>query len=150
VVIAYKYTELVIETKKLFNFRKLNIMEHENLALMIPILVPTALFAMIFGIVYLTKRERMAMIERGMDPRRYKPQSAPFQNLKWGLLLIGAGLGLFLAFILDNTAFKHVGHDFDEDANVAIYFALIAIFGGLGLFLSYLVEKKESDKEKDK
>ena len=125
-------------------------MEHENLALMIPILVPTALFAMIFGIVYLTKRERMAMIERGMDPRRYKPQSAPFQNLKWGLLLIGAGLGLFLAFILDNTTFKHVGHDFDDDANVAIYFALIAIFGGLGLFLSYLVEKKESDKEKDK
>ncbi|HEY8780250.1 MAG TPA: DUF6249 domain-containing protein [Mucilaginibacter sp.] len=120
-------------------------METDNLALLIPILVPTALFAMIFGIVYLNKRERMAMIERGMDPRRYKPQTAPFQTLKWGLLLIGAGAGLFLAYLLDHTAFKNFGSGFDNDANVAIYFALIAIFGGLGLFLSYHIEKKEGD-----
>jgi hypothetical protein len=119
-----------------------------ELGVMAGILVPIAMFAMIFGIVYLGKRERMAMIERGMDPRRYKPQSAPFQNLKWGLLLIGAGTGLFLAYLLDHTVFKNVGGDFDNDANVAIYFALIAIFGGLGLFLSYRIEKKEVDKEK--
>src|SRR5471030_2040437 len=112
---------------------------------LIPILVPLAFFAMVFGIVYLAKRERMAMIERGMDPRRYKPQSAPFQNLKWGLLLIGAGLGLFFAYILDRTVFSH-----SEDENVAIYFALIAIFGGLGLFMSYHMEKKENDKEINK
>jgi hypothetical protein len=122
-----------------------------QLGIMAGIIIPMALFAMIFGIVYLAKRERMAMIERGMDPRRYKPQSAPFQTLKWGLLLIGAGLGLFLAFLLDHTVFKNVGDDFDRDHNVAIYFALIAIFGGAGLFLSYLIEKKEADKEgKDK
>ncbi|MDB4905198.1 MAG: hypothetical protein JWQ63_4479 [Mucilaginibacter sp.] len=121
-----------------------------ELGVMAGILVPIAMFAMIFGIVYLAKRERMAMIERGMDPRRYKPQSAPFQNLKWGLLLIGAGTGLFLAYLLDHTLFNNVGRGFDNDANVAIYFALIAIFGGLGLFLSYRIEKKEVDKEKDK
>src|SRR5450432_1809247 len=108
-----------------------------ELGVMAGILVPIALFAMIFGIVYLSKRERMAMIERGMDPRRYKRQSAPFQTLKWGLLLIGAGVGLFLAFLLDHTAFKNVGNDFDNNGNVAIYFALIAIFGGLGLFTSF-------------
>jgi|SRR6185437_9670073 len=118
-----------------------------ELGVMAGILVPMALFAMIFGIVYLAKRERMAMIERGMDPRRYKPQSAPFQNLKWGLLLIGAGLGLFLAYVLDHTAFKSVANDFDNDGNVAIYFAMIAIFGGLGLFASYRIEKKEGEKE---
>lgn len=111
---------------------------------LIAIMVPLGFFAMIFGIVYLSKRERMAMIERGMDPRRYKPQSAPFQNLKWGLLLIGAGLGLFLASILDRTAFSA-----SMDDNEAIYFSLIAIFGGLGLFFSYKIEKKEVfDKEK--
>jgi hypothetical protein len=76
-------------------------MDSDQLGVLIPILVPIAMFAMIFGIVYLYKRERMAMIERGMDPRGYKPQSAPYQNLKWGLLLIGAGLGLCLAYILD-------------------------------------------------
>lgn len=119
----------------------------KELGVMVAIIVPLAFFAMIFGIVYLRKRERMAMIERGMDPRRYKPQSAPFQNLKWGLLLIGAGFGLFLAYILDHTAFNHFKGQFnDDDANVAVYFALIAIFGGSGLFLSYLIEKKENEK----
>ena len=117
-----------------------------ELGVMAGIIIPTALFAMIFGIVYLAKRERMAMIERGMDPRRYKPQSAPYQTLKWGLLLIGAGAGLFFAYLLDHTAFRHMTNDFDDGGNVAIYFALIAIFGGAGLFVSFLMEKKESDK----
>jgi hypothetical protein len=113
-------------------------METENLGVMAGIIISLGFFAMIFGIFYLYKRERMAMIERGMDPRRYKPQSAPYQNLKWGLLLIGAGVGLFFAFLLDRTAFASTRYD-----NEAIYFALIAICGGLGLFTSYLIEKKE-------
>jgi hypothetical protein len=121
-----------------------------ELGVMAGILVPIALFTMIFGIVYLAKRERLAMIERGMDPRRYKPQSAPFQNLKWGLLLIGSGVGLFLAYLLDHTAFNNVHGEFDNDGNVAIYFAMIAIFGGLGLFASYVIEKKDVDKNKEK
>lgn len=116
-----------------------------ELGVLVAILVPLALFAMVFGIVYLSKRERMAMIERGMDPRRYKPQSAPFQNLKWGLLLIGAGFGLFLAYILDNTAFSRMGQ-MNDGSNTAIYFSLIAIFGGLGLLVSYLIEKKDTEK----
>lgn len=116
-----------------------------ELGVLVAILVPLALFAMVFGIVYLSKRERMAMIERGMDPRRYKPQSAPFQNLKWGLLLVGAGFGLFLAYILDNTAFNRMGQ-MNDGGNTAIYFSLIAVFGGLGLLVSYLIEKKETEK----
>jgi hypothetical protein len=112
-----------------------------ELGVLIPILVPIACFAMVFGIVYLRNREKMAMIERGMDPRSYKPRSAPYQNLKWGLLLGGAGLGLCIAYMLDRLVFQ----DFD---NPAMYFGLIALFGGLGLFLSYRIEKKEVlDKE---
>ena len=118
-------------------------------AIMAGIVISTGFFAMIFGIVYLYKRERMAMIERGMDPRRYKPQSAPFQTLRWGLLFIGAGVGLFLAYVLGHTVFSKIG-DMDDGGNVAIYFALIAIFGGLGLFLSYRMEKKEGDKNEGK
>ena len=113
-------------------------MDTANLGILCGIIVSLGFFGMIFGIVYLYKRERMSMIERGMDPRRYKPQSAPYQTLKWGLLLIGAGVGLFLAYTLDRTVFSRT-----EDDNVAIYFALIAIFGGLGLFASFRIEKKE-------
>src|ERR1700759_617399 len=112
-------------------------MDTANLGIMCGIIVSLGFFAMIFGIVYLYKRERMAMIERGMDPRRYKPQSAPYQNLKWGLLLMGAGLGLFLAYVCSVSIFSN------NDDNPAIYFALIAIFGGLGLFISYRIEKRD-------
>jgi hypothetical protein len=110
-----------------------------ELGVLAGIIIPLSFFIMIFGIVYLNKREKLAMIERGMDPRTYKPQSAPYQNLKWGLLLIGAGVGLFLAFTLDHSIYKNL----DDDSISALYFALIAIFGGLGLFLSYRIEKKE-------
>jgi O-antigen/teichoic acid export membrane protein len=119
----------------------MNNLDTPEFGMMTGILISLGLFAMIFGIVYLYKRERMAMIERGMDPRRYKPQTAPYHTLKWGLLLIGAGIGLFLAYTLDRTVFSRT-----EDDNAAIYFALIAIFGGLGLFASFRMEKKESDK----
>ena len=116
-------------------------MDTANLGIMCGIIVGLGFFAMIFGIVYLYKRERMAMIERGMDPRRYKPRSAPYQTLKWALLLVGAGLGLLLANIISRTILKT--SDYDDANNVAIYFALIAIFGGLGLFASFRIEKKE-------
>ena len=122
-------------------------MDTGNLGILAGIVISTGLFAMIFGIVYLAKRERLSMIERGMDPRRYKPQSAPFLTLKWGLLLIGCGLGLFLAYLLDHSLFTRMHDDFD-DGNPAIYFSMIAMFGGAGLFLSYKIEKKEGDKDK--
>lgn len=111
-------------------------METDNLAILAGILIPTAFFAMVFGIVYLSTRQRLAMIERGMDPRSHKPYPAPYRNLTWGLLLIGAGLGLFFAYLLGQTALR--------DGNIFfLYVALVAIFGGAGLFLSYRIEKKE-------
>lgn len=93
------------------------------------------------------------MIEKGLNPniKPEKPRPAPFRNLKWGLLLVGAGIGLFLAYLLDNTALYRIGHDTfgANGANVSIYFAMIAIGGGLGLISSYRIEKKELlDKDK--
>lgn len=118
-------------------------MDAKELGVLIPILVPIAMFAMIFGIFYLRNREKMAMIERGMDPRIDKGKSINRNYvLTWGLLLIGSGIGLFLAYVLDHTVFIT-----QNDDNQAIYFALIAIFGGAGLFLAYLIEKKDADKD---
>ncbi|MDB5121421.1 MAG: hypothetical protein JWN56_2639 [Sphingobacteriales bacterium] len=114
------------------------------------ILVPISLFlgafAMIFGLRYLANKENMAMIQNGMDPKASKPLPQPYKNLKWGLLLMGAGIGLFLAFVLDNTVFNN-GGGFHHRENEAIYFSLIGIFGGLGLLISYFVEKKELDRQ---
>lgn len=111
--------------------------------ILIPILVPISGMAMALGIVYLASREKMAMIEKGMNPREFANRPAPYRNLKWGLLLMGAGLGLFLAYILSN----HILHI--EDDTPVIYFAMLGIFSGLGLFISYRIEKKEMLDKKD-
>lgn len=101
--------------------------------LLVPILVPLGAFAMVFGIIYLKTRENMAMIEKGINPKTNRP--APFRSLKTGLLFLGAGLGLFIAYMIDRNL---SGEDHE-----AIYFSLLAIGGGLGLIGSYAVEKKE-------
>jgi O-antigen/teichoic acid export membrane protein len=109
---------------------------HENsLVFLIPILISLGAFAMIFGISYLANREKMAMIEKGMNPKSLR-RTAP-RYLKWGLLLIGAGLGLLLAFLIDTLMIPRAVEP------VAVYFSLIAIGGGLGLVASYKMEQKE-------
>jgi hypothetical protein len=109
---------------------------------LIPIVIFAGGFAMIFGIVYLRTRENMAMIDKGMNPKRYANLPAPFRSLKLGLLLAGAGAGLLLAYIIDhNTDTAHRPEP--------IYFGLIAIGGGLGLIGSYAMEKKVWEKNND-
>jgi peptidoglycan/LPS O-acetylase OafA/YrhL len=109
---------------------------------LIPITLFAGGFAMIFGVVYLRTRENMAMIEKGMNPKRYANLPAPFRSLKLGLLLLGAGAGLLLAYIIDhNTLTPHEPEP--------IYFALIAIGGGLGLIGSYAMEKKEWERVRE-
>ena len=128
-------------------------MQPEQLVFLWMILMTLGICAVIFGIRYMRNRENMAMIEKGLDPniKPEKPRPAPFRNLKWGLLLVGAGLGLFAAYLMDNTILYRIGHDHDEvnGANVSIYFAMIAIGGGLGLISSYRIEKKELLDKKD-
>jgi H+/Cl- antiporter ClcA len=103
---------------------------------LIPIMISLGAFAMVFGIVYLRTRENLAMIEKNMNPKEHANRPAPYRSLKTGLLFLGAGIGLLLAYFIDYNMTRR--HD-----NEAIYFALIAIGGGLGLVASYAVEKKE-------
>src|SRR3954463_7027816 len=107
---------------------------------LIPITMFAGGFAMVFGIYYLRTRQNLAMIEKGMNPKEYANRPAPYKNLKWGLLLIGAGVGLFLAYMLDTFVIQHIvstevfnGNTYHhrQDDNPAIYFSLIAIGGGL-------------------
>ena len=106
-----------------------------NEEILIPILVPLGFFAMIFGLVYMKSRENMAMIERGMNPKEFANRPAPYRNLKNGLLLLGAGIGLTLAYFITQYVL-------DTD-NPALWFAFIGIGGGLGLISSYRIEKRE-------
>ncbi len=108
------------------------------------VLIPITLFisfaALIFGIVYMRTRQNLAMIEKGMNPKTRENRPAPFTSLKWGLVGIGCGTGLLLAYLIDEFAIGHnTGRHHD---NPAIYFSLIGIGGGIGLVISYMIEKK--------
>jgi hypothetical protein len=105
--------------------------------MLVAVLIPLSFFAMVFGIIYMHKRENLAMIEKGLNPKEFANRPVPYKNLKWGLLLIGAGLGLLIAFFVDILMIP------TRIEPVAVYFALIAIGGGLGLVSSYRIEKKE-------
>ena len=100
------------------------------------IIIVLSFFMLIFGIVYLQKRENLAMLEKGYNPRVKVNRPAPYTNLKWGLLLMGSGIGLALSYFIT----QYILHDFE---NPALWFAFIAMGGGAGLIGSYRVEKKE-------
>lgn len=106
---------------------------------LIPILISLGAFVMIFGIYYLKTKENMAMIEKGMNPKLYNSRPTPYKGLKTGLLLLGAGSGLLIAYLMDQNL-----QDFSDKE--AIYFAMLAIGGGIGLIISYRFEKKVADK----
>jgi hypothetical protein len=118
----------------------------DQLAMLWLIFCSISVCALIFGIRYFSNRENMAMIEKGLDPKiKQEHRPAPFRSLKTGLLLVGAGIGLFLAYLLDNFVLMNVHQhleDHHDEPNAPIYFALIAIGGGIGLILSYRIERK--------
>ena len=106
------------------------------------ILIPLIVFAAAFGIVYVVitarNRERMSLIEKGINPLEYKQKTSSTAIIKWALLLVGVGLGLFIGSLLD--AYTNIP---DEPA----YFACALLFGGLGLTLAYLISKKKEEEK---
>jgi len=92
------------------------------------ILIPFVVFAAIFGIVFVIvsarNRERMAMIDKGVNPKDFMTTKKPstYGILKWALLLVGIGLGLFLGSLLET---------YTEIPEEAAYFACALFFGGL-------------------
>jgi hypothetical protein len=108
--------------------------------IMIPIVALVGTFVMI---VYLRKyenTERMAMIEKGVDPALFakKQRGTNSGPLRASLLFIGGGLGLLVAYFLDRAFYM------EEVA----YFSMLFIFGGLGLGAAYLVEEKKIKEER--
>ncbi|MFN0291554.1 DUF6249 domain-containing protein [Pedobacter helvus] len=104
-------------------------------------------FALVFGIRYFLNKEKMAMIERGIDPGLRKATPRPFISLKFGLLMVGLGLGLLVALFTTRGIFSANMTNAEEGQAVAVYFGSIFIFGGLGLISSYVIEKKWLDKQ---
>jgi len=100
-------------------------------------LIPIAFFAMIYGIVYLLvrRKERVTLIEKGTNAKIFESSRQP-SSLKWGLLLVGIGLGILLGKVLA------VYTTLDEEP---AFFSMICLFGGIGLITYHLIAKKVED-----
>ncbi|MFC0605258.1 CPP1-like family protein [Winogradskyella pulchriflava] len=109
------------------------------------ILIPISLFLAIFGIVYLyfstRNKERLALIEKGADASIFnlgKRSGSAWKVvvINIAFLLMGIGLGLFIANLLESTT--------SLDDNV-IYPAMTFLMAGLGLYVGYTQTKKAMD-----
>jgi hypothetical protein len=106
------------------------------LGIMLPIIISLGAFVMVVYIRKFENLERMAIIDKGLSPDLFKKERSTSPVLRWSLLLIGAGLGLLIGYVLDE-AFR-----MDEVG----YFSMLLICGGLGLGLAYVIEEKKSRK----
>ena len=92
-------------------------------------------FSCAFGIIYIIfstrHRERMAMIEKGIDLSERKADPNPRKALKEGMQWVAAALGLGLGYLIDlNT------HGVDE---VWIYLGSVAFTVGLASIIYHLI-----------
>lgn len=85
-------------------------------------------------------KERMAMIEKGINPAEFKSATTRLwkgnvlSNLKWGLLFIFVGIGLLVGYQL------HAIWDYDRGSALI---ACMLITGGIALILYYVIAAKK-------
>ncbi|MGD0037447.1 MAG: DUF6249 domain-containing protein [Bacteroidota bacterium] len=98
---------------------------------------PPALIVLIY---YFSRRakhkERMALIEKGIDASIFIKEESTFnQVLMWGMLIGGIGLGLLLGYIL--AIYTPMRQEIIMPINALL-------FGGLGL-IGYFVYRKKTE-----
>ncbi len=90
-------------------------------------------------------RERMSMIEKGLRPADFQQPGMPRpsflsadSSLKWGLLTVFVGLGIFFANWLHEARFMDEG---------PAGFGSVFVFGGIALVLHYIIAARRLRKE---
>ena len=95
--------------------------------------------------LFVCKKERITMIEKLAD-------RVNTGEIKSGLLMLGIGLGLLVAFFICINSFPGYtasrNWDVERQASV-VYGACVLLFGGAGLLAAFLIEMKIQKKEKE-
>jgi uncharacterized membrane protein YeaQ/YmgE (transglycosylase-associated protein family) len=116
-------------------FKQTKTMGPDILGIVMVIIAIVGAYIMIVYLRKFTNEERIAMIEKGVDPQFFNVKKSFNTSvpLRASLLMIGGGVGLLLGHFLDRT------FDMEEVA----YFSMLFICGGIGLGASYLIEEKK-------
>jgi len=105
------------------------------------IFVPLSFFLATFAILYVywttRTKERLALVEKGMDAGIFKGECSQYSLLKWGIFLIALSVGVIGGFALSNVI-----------NDVAAFFTMILLCGGIGLIVAFLVTQKLMNKNK--
>ncbi len=98
-------------------------------------IIPIAFFLTAFGIVYMVistrHRERMTLIEYGVDAELIRPKKGKHSTLKRGLLALGISFGLAIGYLLDTWL----------SGEPVVYFICTLFTGGLSLIGSHFLER---------
>lgn len=101
-----------------------------------PVFVLAIIFGFIYGVFQLSfqHRERKMLLEKGADPKIFSvPRVQKATSLRYGLLLIGVALGIFMGDMLTKNA---------DMVQEAAYFSMVFLFGGIALVISFFLERK--------
>lgn len=101
-----------------------------------PVLVLAIIFGSIYGIIQLNyqHKERRMLMDKGADPSIFNvPKVQKATSLRYGLLLIGIALGIFIGSLISEAEMM---------TQEAAYFSMVFLFGGLALVISFFVERK--------
>lgn len=103
------------------------------------VLVPITFFLVLGFVMYLFFKtrhsERIAMIEKGINPINSKENLRRFSSLKNGILAISLGIGFLIGHVIDSIV--------RPDKDPLYIFACLLIFGGMGLLFYYNKVKEE-------
>jgi uncharacterized membrane protein YjfL (UPF0719 family) len=99
------------------------------------IIVPVVVFAVVFGIVYISLRhkERMTLIKNGVNASSLETKGNILGSLKWGMIFIGIGIGIIVGKILASS------FNIEEEA---AFFSMICLFGGAALMVYYILASR--------
>jgi hypothetical protein len=116
------------------------------------VLIFITLCATVFGCIFLIinsrHRQRMALIEKGMDASLLVTPKAPRKDLNlalmFGMLMVGLGVGILLGYILNHAMPEQpTEHDPYPDENPAFYFLSILICGGVALIAHHFIVRNK-------
>lgn len=94
------------------------------------VMITGIIFGTIYGLVnlFIRRKERMALLNAGADPKMFEPQRISHAPLRWGLVFIGVGFGILLGNILQAYTMM------EEESS---YFSLMLLFGGISLIAGH-------------
>lgn len=98
-------------------------------------LIPIAFFAFMYGIfhLYVRRKERLALIDKGLTAAIFNSESNVSPSLKYGIFCIGIAFGFLVGELLSDYTRMNEG---------VAYLSMIFLFGGIGLVIYYFIARK--------